>query len=356
MKKFVITVFIGYAMVILFLVVTTQRTGKGRGNSKDGGGEGEDGFSRAGGRGKATSSVNGVDQKISSRYYFPKLSDAQTSKPSDSAGLSQKTFYAGGALSSEWAGGANTAQKAIRLLYENGKPWMELTLERDLPEGVVKFYYPGGALWGSASYHEGLLEGETRIFYENGSPWIEITFEGGAMKGPLKAYSEGAAVSKGTILSESEKEKVRGYFKAYDEKGELKYQWDYTGDDAANRIVTKYDNGEISSSWELKDGKLNGVARLYHKKGMLWAELGFKEGIKEGLVQTYYEDGALWTRANFVAGKLIGVLEINYPKGLKWVLFDSLPGMERTRFKVFSEKAVAGSPNPNVPPVPDSSS
>lgn len=341
MKKFLIAVFLGYGLIFLFLIVSTQhRTGNTDG-AKDGSGSGND-FYGGGGNARESASIRGVDGKISSQYYFKRPSDDPAFKQSDPSSKSAlRTFYAGGALSSEWSVGKNSALKEFRTYYEDGKVWMELSMERDLMEGTIKFYYPGGALWGSAEYRNGILEGQAKLFYENGSPWAEMQFDAGILKELPKVYSEGESTNKEARPTVSEKDKVPGYFRAYDEKGELKVQWDYSGEESGNRLTTKYATGEISSSWELKDGKLYGPARFYFRKGTLWAELAFKDGVRDGILKTYYEGGMLWTKAKFVAGRLVGALEVNYPKGVKWILLDDNPVKGRSRLMAFSEKEVA---------------
>lgn len=66
-------------------------------------------------------------------------------------------------------------------------------------------------------------------------------------------------------------------------------------------------DGAIREEAYYKNGKKDGVTKLYNKKGVLRGEFNFKNGKQEGLSKTYHTTGALFKEIMFKNGKLEGV-------------------------------------------------
>lgn len=66
-------------------------------------------------------------------------------------------------------------------------------------------------------------------------------------------------------------------------------------------------DGAIREEVYYKDGKKEGVAKLYNKKGIMRGEFNFKNGKQDGLNRTYYPDGERLKEITFKDGRLEGI-------------------------------------------------
>ena len=65
--------------------------------------------------------------------------------------------------------------------------------------------------------------------------------------------------------------------------------------------------GVLQEEAYYKNGKKNGVTKLYNEKGVLRGEFNFKNGKQEGLSKTYHSTGELFKEIMFKNGKLEGI-------------------------------------------------
>ena len=66
-------------------------------------------------------------------------------------------------------------------------------------------------------------------------------------------------------------------------------------------------DGAVREEVYYKNGKKEGVAKLYNNKGVVRGEFKFKHGRQEGLSKTYHPTGELFKEITFKNGKLEGV-------------------------------------------------
>jgi len=66
-------------------------------------------------------------------------------------------------------------------------------------------------------------------------------------------------------------------------------------------------DGAIREEVYYKDGKKEGVAKLYNKKGIMRGEFNFKNGKQDGLNRTYFPDGERLKEITFKDGRLEGI-------------------------------------------------
>ena len=66
-----------------------------------------------------------------------------------------------------------------------------------------------------------------------------------------------------------------------------------------------YENGQLESSGNWKDGKVHGLEEAYYKNGQLRFEGNWKDGKADGLHKSYYENGELEEIDNWKDGELI---------------------------------------------------
>jgi len=66
------------------------------------------------------------------------------------------------------------------------------------------------------------------------------------------------------------------------------------------------------TEFHLKDGKLDGLQKIYHKNGALAQEINYKDGQIDGAMTLYYKDGSLWEKHIYKDDVLLD--ENNKPK------------------------------------------
>ena len=63
-------------------------------------------------------------------------------------------------------------------------------------------------------------------------------------------------------------------------------------------ITTWYENGEMKSQLEWKNGILNGVNKVWYDNGQMFQEGGFVNGIPEGNLKVWRQNGDSWFDIN----------------------------------------------------------
>jgi len=69
-------------------------------------------------------------------------------------------------------------------------------------------------------------------------------------------------------------------------------------------IKTYYNNGQLESEANYKNGELDGSYKVWYKDGQLKGEANYKNGKKEGVCKDWNESGKLRFEDNFKNGKL----------------------------------------------------
>ena len=81
------------------------------------------------------------------------------------------------------------------------------------------------------------------------------------------------------------------------------------------RVIEYYKNGDVKSIKEIKNGKLDGLHKVYYENGNLKFEVAYKDSIMNGAFLSYYPDNILETQYNIVNGHKDGVYKKFYPSG-----------------------------------------
>ncbi len=103
----------------------------------------------------------------------------------------------------------------------------------------------------------------------------------------------------------------------------------YTG-----KFVQKYDNGQISTKAQFKDGVEIGTESNWYPNGQMASKLNYKDGKLDGLMQTWYVNGQKKTEFTYKNNQLDGQatrwydngeknLTVNYDDGQKDGLYTS---------------------------------
>lgn len=83
----------------------------------------------------------------------------------------------------------------------------------------------------------------------------------------------------------------------------------------------KYENGTIKSekTFERIDGKEHLVKEVqYHPNGKKYIEGGYKDDLRDGFWASWYDDGQLWSEGEFRNGKSHGRRTVYHPNGQKY--------------------------------------
>lgn len=59
------------------------------------------------------------------------------------------------------------------------------------------------------------------------------------------------------------------------------------------KITKYYPNGNIKSEYIIRDGKANGMLKMFYLSGKIEYEVNIKNGLREGVEKSYYENGNL---------------------------------------------------------------
>ncbi len=79
--------------------------------------------------------------------------------------------------------------------------------------------------------------------------------------------------------------------------------------------IKRYDDGSVKMTHEVRDGKLNGVAREYNEYGTLIVEGNYVNDQEEGLFSYYDDNGVLDFTETYKYGKLNGEYIVYHPNG-----------------------------------------
>lgn len=113
-------------------------------------------------------------------------------------------------------------------------------------------------------------------------------------------YQDGSIFQKGTVKNNQMTEDLIRYFT----NGQIELAQEFINNTGIETIF--YENGQISSVSNRKNGKLHGQVEIWYKNGQL-EELSYrKDGLMDGLMTTYYENGALKYEADWKNGKSHG--------------------------------------------------
>ena len=135
------------------------------------------------------------------------------------------------------------------------------------------------------SFHEGKLYGEFQTYYDNG----QLEYRGfynyaGELEGKLTEYYESGALS--AIFHY-----VNGVL-----EGEVIYY----------SVMTE--DGTISSTGTMIDGKKHGEWKLYSNDGSVWSVRNYRNGLYHGELLNYWENGQLREKIDYVDGKQHGFM------------------------------------------------
>ena len=125
--------------------------------------------------------------------------------------------------------------------------------------------------------------------------------ETGSSKGPQRVY-------KYKTVRESSYYKKRPYEKFY-ENGQLKSRLNFKNGKPNGFGETYYENGQLELRVNIKDGEQHGLWEQYYENGQLKEKGDYKDGKEDGLWEGFHDNGQLMRRGNFKNGKEEGLRE-----------------------------------------------
>jgi antitoxin component YwqK of YwqJK toxin-antitoxin module len=91
--------------------------------------------------------------------------------------------------------------------------------------------------------------------------------------------------------------------------------WYYNNEIYTGKFIDYYYNGEIQGEGMMKDGKLEGLRKMYFQNGNVAVERYYTNAVSNGLEKEYYEDGTLKQKGELINQKENGIWEIYFPNG-----------------------------------------
>ena len=91
--------------------------------------------------------------------------------------------------------------------------------------------------------------------------------------------------------------------------------WYYKNEIYNGRFIDYYYSGRIQGEGIVKNGKLEGIRKMYFQNGNISVERNYTNSISDGLEKEYYEDGTLKQKGVFINGKEDGIWETYFPNG-----------------------------------------
>ena len=131
--------------------------------------------------------------------------------------------------------------------------------------------------------------------------------------GLVKEFYWGDAVREEVYYKDGKKE---GMAKFYSKKGGLRGEFNFKNGKQDGLNKTYYPEGELMKEITFKDGRMEGINREYARDGKLLFEANFKDDKQDGITTTYHPDGGK-TVSLYKKGKLVSEKEYDASGKLK---------------------------------------
>ncbi|NVO18574.1 MAG: toxin-antitoxin system YwqK family antitoxin [Bacteroidetes bacterium] len=208
--------------------------------------------------------------------------------------------------------------------YPDGKVRMYVPFENGLEQGISKEYAKDGTVITYIEYKKGFMVSRERINRKD---------RNGLKQGRWKFFFDSGLVKLDGVYKD---DKRNGYFKEYDENGQLltvkKYQNDVevleAPELASLSVKTDYyPTGQVKTVASYNGDEPEGVRREYAVDGKIIAGYIFhqgkmtgegivdEEGTKDGPWKEYYEDGSVRSVGTYDKGNRVGEWKFYYPNG-----------------------------------------
>jgi antitoxin component YwqK of YwqJK toxin-antitoxin module len=154
----------------------------------------------------------------------------------------------------------------------------------------------------SKGQRHGLWKG---VYEETKRPRYEGTFEHGKETGTFKYFDDTKA---GTVIATREFKKDRScYTIFFDQKGNKVSEGKMIGKEHEGEWKYYHKESPVVMTIEnYKNGKLNGVRKVFYKNKAINEEIGYVDGVKNGVYRKYTEKGVVLEDAVYKDGEFHG--------------------------------------------------
>lgn len=191
--------------------------------------------------------------------------------------------------------------------HPNGKKEMEATYIMGYQDGPVVQYYDNGQISETYTYKNRELEGENKYFNRQGHLNSINTYHYGKLHGHKQFFDP--TTGKLNHIRYYNHGRVVGYISPDKPLDTISLQLE------SGKITARYENGQMSRSYEIDKGMLTGPYQEYYQNGQLMEESIYKANKSHGKRTTYYPDGNIKSEASYVWGNLEGTRLLYYPNG-----------------------------------------
>ena len=122
---------------------------------------------------------------------------------------------------------------------------------------------------------------------------------------PREVNITDAEIREGIAYVKGETKAFTGIIKSYYDNRNLKSEANFKDGKKEGLFKKYYENGDLKSEANFKDGKGNGIGKIYYPNGNLESEISVKDDKFEGLFKLYYENGYLIAEHYYKDGKII---------------------------------------------------
>ncbi len=161
-------------------------------------------------------------------------------------------------------------------------------LAKGVPDGNWVTYFPGGMVKSSCFYDAGKKAGISLEIDKNGYLIKQEHYNNDQLDGEAVTWRPGARM---TLLENYREGKLNGVRKVF------------------------YESGSIQEEANYFEGLREGKSSWFDEKGVLIATYNYKLGLFDGVQQTYFPDGQLKSKRTYLANKLEGAAVDYYANG-----------------------------------------
>ncbi|MCF8426078.1 MAG: tetratricopeptide repeat protein [Bacteroidia bacterium] len=214
--------------------------------------------------------------------------------------------------------------------YANGKVFSKGDYFMGYRHGNWEYYWPNGKLNIKSTYYHGDREGVNEIYNFFGERTKSFGYKDNQNHGKNIWYYSNGKIETESEIFEGERHNATKYYTNTGEIREIRYYeygkligYSYLGKDgklmdtiytpSGDAVIKSYfPNGNMASSYEIKNGVYNGVYKIFYADGKLQEERLYEFGQEVGPTKSYFPDGKIQSVENFINGVLYGeALEYN---------------------------------------------
>ena len=181
---------------------------------------------------------------------------------------------------------------------------------------------------GGLVYHQSSTEpftGVVELFYENGQLKERENYKDGKLNGLWEEYYDNGQLLQRGNMKDNLQEGLWEFFRyngqlVYTSKWKHRKILSFEYYDRENRLITDgllenfFENGQLETRVNIKDGKPDGLQELFHENGDLLYKRYFKNGEIQ-IDESFHDNDQLEQRGTYKDGKEHGLIESYYENG-----------------------------------------